>query len=110
MVRRPGGLLGTIARTAVVAGTATAVSGAMGRRQDRRAQEQVLAQQQEAEQQAAQQQAYAQQAAAQYAPPPAPAQQQDDLVSRIQELSRLHEAGALSDAEFSAAKTKLLGG
>lgn len=109
VVRRPGGLLGTMARTAVVAGTATAVSGAMGRRQQRRAEEQAAAQQQAAEQQAAQQQAYAQQAAAQYAPPPPPPAQ-DDLVTRIQELSKLHEAGALSDAEFSAAKTKLLGG
>ncbi|MFC9833213.1 SHOCT domain-containing protein [Rhodococcus sp. NPDC127530] len=103
---RPG-LLGTVARTAVITGTARATSNAMNRRAaNKQAEEQEridqAAQQQYAEQQAAQQQ-YAQQA-----PPPPPAPAGDDLVSRIQELARLKEAGVLTDEEFTAAKAKLL--
>ncbi|MGV9861601.1 SHOCT domain-containing protein [Rhodococcus koreensis] len=105
---RPG-LLGTVARTAVITGTARATSNAMNRRAaDKEAEQQArideAAQQQYAEQQAAQQQ-YAQQAPP---PPPAPAGG-DDLVSRLQELARLKEAGVLTDEEFAAAKAKLLG-
>ncbi|MFC9550798.1 SHOCT domain-containing protein [Rhodococcus sp. NPDC056960] len=103
-VGRPG-LLGTVARTAVITGTARATSNAMNRRAaDKQADEQEridqAAQQQYAEQQAAQQQAAP--------PPPAPAGG-DDLVSRLQELARLKEAGVLTDDEFAAAKAKLLG-
>ncbi|MFF2114823.1 SHOCT domain-containing protein [Rhodococcus koreensis] len=99
---RPG-LLGTVARTAVITGTARATSNAMNRRAANKDAEQQArideaAQQQYAEQQAAQQQA---------PPPPAPAG--DDLVSRLQELARLKEAGVLTDEEFAAAKAKLLG-
>jgi len=98
---RPG-LMGTMARTAVVAGTATAVSGRVSRRQQARAQS-------AADQQAAEQQA-------QYAPPPQdyaqapePAAADDSLSAQIEKLATLKTAGVISDAEFSAAKAKLLG-
>ncbi|MGS2806082.1 SHOCT domain-containing protein [Nocardia sp. MW-W600-9] len=106
---RPG-LLGTVARTAVVAGTATATSNAMHNRAAKRSAEQQAVSDQQAAEQAAQQQAYAQQAAAQQAaaaaPPPAPPV---DLVDKLKQLSELHSAGALSDAEFATAKAQLLG-
>ncbi|WP_430647114.1 SHOCT domain-containing protein [Agromyces sp. GXS1127] len=114
-IRRMGrpGLIGMAARTAVVAGTATAVSGRVAHRQQERyagqqAEEQAAAQQQwEAEQYQAQQ-AAAQQAAMQAAPPPAPAGGVD-VVAELQKLATLKEQGILSDAEFAAAKAKLLG-
>lgn len=100
---RPG-LLGTVARTAVITGTARATSNAMNRRAANKDAEQQArideaAQQQYAEQQAAQQQA---------PPPPPPASAGGDLVSRLQELARLKDAGVLTDEEFAAAKAKLL--
>ncbi len=114
MLRRPigrvgrPGLLGTMARTAVVAGTATAVSGGMVRHQQQRAAEQ--------EQAAAyEQQQYAPQ---QYAPPPAmtqpvqqvaPAAAQDAIVAELAQLGDLKERGLLTDAEFQAQKARLLG-
>jgi hypothetical protein len=100
MARRFGrpGLLGTMARTAVVAGTASATVNAVNRRSARRAEEQADA--------AAYQQE--QQYAAAPVPAPAPAGG-DDLVSRIAELGQLHQQGILDDAEFAAAKQKLLG-
>ncbi|MRX43618.1 SHOCT domain-containing protein [Agromyces sp. Q22] len=111
---RPG-LIGMAARTAVVAGTATAVSGRVARRQqgryaEQQAQEGAAAQQQwEAEQYQAQQ-AAAQQAAMQAPPPPAaPAAAGVDVVAELQKLATLKEQGILSDAEFAAAKAKLLG-
>ncbi|WP_345521407.1 SHOCT domain-containing protein [Nocardioides conyzicola] len=93
---RPG-LIGTMARTAVIAGTATATSNAVSRRQQARAQQQADAAAYQEEQQ--------------YAPPPqqpvaAPAG--DDLVAKIQELAQLHQQGVLTDAEFAAAKQRLL--
>lgn len=101
---RPG-LLGTVARTAVITGTARATSNAMNRRAANK-----QAEEQERIDQAAQQQYAEQQAAQQQAPPPPPAPAGgDDLVSRIQELARLKEAGVLTDDEFAAAKAKLLG-
>ncbi|CAM3046535.1 SHOCT domain-containing protein [Prescottella defluvii] len=97
---RPG-LLGTVARTAVIAGTAQATSNAVNRR---------------GQQRAAEQQAYAEQQAAavpapQPTPPPAPspaAPAGDDLVSKLQQLGQLHQSGVLSDDEFAAAKAQLL--
>ncbi|MGW6123390.1 SHOCT domain-containing protein [Nocardia sp. NPDC055165] len=96
-VGRPG-LIGTIARTAVVAGTATATSNAVNRRGAQRA---------------AEQQAYAQQQAPpppqqQAPPPPAAPSAGNDTVAQLSTLAELHSAGALSDAEFAAAKAKLL--
>lgn len=112
---RPG-LIGMAARTAVVAGTATAVSGGVQRRQQARADQQYEAQQYEAMQQQAQMEAAAQQAVAQQqaaaAPPPAPAPAAaggTDLVAELQKLGALRDQGILSDDEFAAAKAKLLG-
>jgi hypothetical protein len=102
---RPG-LLGMAARTAVVAGTATAVSGHVARRQNERAQEQYMQQQAEMQQAEIQQQAMAAPAPAQYAAAP-PAG--DDMVGQLQQLAQLKAQGALSDAEFEAAKARLLG-
>jgi hypothetical protein len=97
--RRGPGLVRTVARTAVIAGTATAVSGGVARRQAARADQKAQAQQAEA--MAAQQQAVEQVPAA--APPAG-----DDMVAMLQQLAQLHDSGVLSDAEFEAAKSKLL--
>lgn len=108
---RPG-LLGLAARTAVVAGTATAVSGGMARRQQQKAQDSYEQQQYEAQQQQAQMQAAAQQAVAQQQQQQAvaaPASAADDLMAQLQQLATMHTQGLLDDAEFAAAKAKLLG-
>lgn len=106
---RPG-LIGLAARTAVVAGTAGAVQGAMVRNQQQKAQGQYEQQQYEAAQQQAQIDAAAQNAAAQYAPaaPAAPAGGADDMIAKLQQLASLKDSGVLSEAEFAAAKQKLL--
>lgn len=109
---RPG-LIGLAARTAVVAGTAQAVSGGMARNQQARAQEQAQQQQWAASQQQAQIDAAAQAAAAQYAAPaPAPAAPAPasgvDIVGELQKLAALQQAGVLTPDEFAAAKAKLL--
>ena len=121
MRRRMGrpGLMGTMARTAVVAGTATAVSGGMRRHsaQNAAADQQAAAQQQQAMvDQAADQaaaQVQAQQAQAQAAPPvqdqPAPAAMStDDKIAKIKELGELKTAGLLSEEEFATEKAKVL--
>jgi hemolysin activation/secretion protein len=110
MLRRRGrpGLLGTVARTAVIAGTATATANAVDRHGEQKAAEK----QANADQQAAQQQAAQQQAAPPPPPPPAPAPPaaaDDDLVGQIGQLGKLRDTGVLSDSEFAAAKAKLLG-
>jgi hypothetical protein len=108
---RPG-LLGLAARTAVVAGTATAVSGAMQRGQQGKAEQQQQAAAYEAQQQQAQIDAAAQAAAAQYAQPAAPAPAAApavDIVGELQKLAALKDAGVLTDDEFAAAKARLLG-
>ncbi|MEV8273462.1 SHOCT domain-containing protein [Microbacterium sp. NPDC077184] len=119
MMRRMGrpGLIGLAARTAVVAGTASAVSGGMQRRQQQKAydsqqQQAYEAQQQQIAMEQAAAQAVAQAQAAQApaaAPAPAPAAGGVDLVAELQKLGSLKEAGILTDAEFAAAKAKLLG-
>ena len=86
------GLLRMAARTAVVAGTATAVSGRVQRRQAARYDEQDAQQYQE------QQPQYAQ----------APPEPEDDS-AKLQNLAQLHSQGVLTDEEFAAAKAKLLG-
>ncbi|MCB7135576.1 SHOCT domain-containing protein [Cellulosimicrobium marinum] len=119
-IRRVGrpGLIGTAARTAVIAGTAQATAGAVSRRQNARQQrsweeQQAAAQAEQARIEAAAQQAAAQQAAqAQYAAPApaAPAAAgQGDLLAQLEKLGQLRSAGVLDDAEFAAAKAKLLG-
>lgn len=115
MLRRMGrpGLVGMAARTAVVAGTATAVSGSVQRHQQEKAQNQYEQQQYEAMQQQAAMNAAAQQAVAQQqaaAAPAAPAAAGGtDVVAELQKLATLKEQGILSDDEFAAAKAKLLG-
>jgi Short C-terminal domain len=89
------GLLRMAARTAVVAGTATAVSGRVARRQARKYDDQ--AQQQEPEP------AEAEDA------PAAEAEPEDADMARLQQLAQLHSQGVLSDEEFAAAKAKVLG-
>ena len=96
---RPG-LLGLAAGTAVIAGTATAVSGGMRRSQQRRDQQSYEAQQYENSQQ---------QPAASTEAAPEQSSQQLGLAEQIQNLGTLHSEGVLSDDEFSAAKAKLLG-
>jgi hypothetical protein len=120
MIRRVGrpGLVGTMARTAVVAGTATAVSGGMvrhankkeaERQQDEYYQQQMMQQQidQAAAAAVAAQQAAAPAAAAP-APSPAPAAAEDPMITKLKELAQLNQAGVLSDEEFAAAKARLL--
>lgn len=106
MPRRIGrpGLMGTVARTAVVAGTATAVSGSMQRHQAEKYEQSQQAQQ-------AQQAPPPQAPAPQAAPAPAPAAGgiSDEALDQLQKLSALHSAGALTDEEFAAAKAKILG-
>ncbi|MGV8966919.1 MAG: SHOCT domain-containing protein [Cellulomonas sp.] len=116
MPRRRGrpGLMGTMARTAVVAGTATAVSGGMHRNQAEQASQQQQLAQAQAQQDAAQQQAaiddavarsQAQQAAA---APPAPAAPAEDRMAKIRELGQLKADGLLTEEEFAAEKAKIL--
>ena len=81
-------------RTAVVAGTATAVAGRTSRRQ---------------QQKYASQDAAAQQAAAPQEMEAAPAAPAEDPFDQIEKLSKLHSEGALTDEEFAAAKAKILG-
>lgn len=99
ILRRGGrpGLLGMAARTAVVAGTATAVSGAVAKHQQVRA----------AEQEAVQSQSYAAPAAP--AAPPAPPNPATDVVAKLTQLGELHQQGLLSVEEFAIAKQQLLG-
>ena len=85
------GLVRMAARTAVVAGTATAVSGRVQRRQAAR---------------------YDEQDAQQYAqepPPAAAAAPEDDATAQLQNLAQLHTQGVLTDEEFAASKAKILG-
>ncbi len=86
-VGRPG-LMGTMARTAVIAGTATAVSGNVQQRQAQRA---------------------AQQPPAQPAPVPA-SSSTEDRFARLRELGELKTAGLLTEEEFAAEKAKILAG
>jgi hypothetical protein len=83
-----------MARTAVVAGTATAVSNRVSRRQASRWG------QQDAE-------AYAQEPQ-QYAPPPPPANDGDDMIEQLQKLGALRDQGILTEEEFAAQKARLL--
>jgi hypothetical protein len=99
------GLLRGIARTAVVAGTATAVSNRVSRRQLNRWSQQEqdqYAQQDYYQQQPPPPQYYQQQ------PPPAPAPPRD-TVTQLKELAELKSQGILTDAEFQAQKAKILG-
>jgi hypothetical protein len=96
MMRRRGGLVRGVARTAVVAGTATAVSGRVRRRQDAKWSEQEQAQ-------------YEQEMAQQPAPAPAPAAAPSGDAAELQQLADLHAQGILTDEEFAAKKAQILG-
>jgi hypothetical protein len=92
------GLIRGVARTAAIAGTATAVSNRVSRRQAGRwaTEEQQQAPPQE-----------------QYAAPPEPAAPPVDMdakLAQLKELAGLKEAGVLTDAEFEAQKARILGG
>src|SRR6478735_3704654 len=109
------GLIGGIARTAVIAGTATAVSNRVSRRQAGRwaAKDQAAAPPQYAQPQYAQPQyaqpqyAQPQYAQPQYAPPPA-ALSTTELIEQLKQLGELKTTGVLTEAEFQAQKAKLL--
>ncbi|MFI2103142.1 SHOCT domain-containing protein [Isoptericola sp. NPDC019693] len=99
------GLLRGVARTAVIAGTATAVSNRVSRRQAGRW----------ANQEAAREPAYAPQP--QYAPPPpaqpappAAATSTDARIEQLTQLAALRDQGVLSPAEFEAQKAQILAG
>ncbi len=108
MRRRMGrpGLVGTMARTAVIAGTATAVSGSVRNAQQGKAaaqqQEQQNAMESQAELAAMQQQLAGLQAQAATSPAPT------DMIAELTKLAELKNAGVLSESEFAAAKAKLL--
>ncbi|HKQ01368.1 MAG TPA: SHOCT domain-containing protein [Actinomycetes bacterium] len=93
------GLLRGVARTAVIAGTATAVSNRVSRRQANRWAGQ--------EQQAYESQAYEQQQA--YEPPPPAADDMDAKLAQLKELGELKSQGVLSEEEFAAQKARILG-
>jgi Short C-terminal domain len=99
------GLLRGVARTAVVAGTATAVSNRVSRRQANR-----WSQQSEA--QYAQQQQYYEPPPqyAQPAPAPAPAPAQASVpIEELKQLAALKDQGILTEEEFAAQKARILG-
>ena len=111
MMRRRGGLVRTVGRTAVIAGTASAVAGGVNRRQSKKYNE---------KQQAAtdqQQAAYDQGVSDSQAPPPpppaaapaAPALGSDDMVEQLERLAKLRQDGILTEEEFAAQKAKILG-
>lgn len=110
---RPG-LMGTVARTAVVAGTATAVAGGVHRHQEQNAAQQQQAEQAQQQQTAQQQQAMADQAATEAA---ARVQAQQaaagpatsgDRIAKIKELGEMKAQGLLTEDEFAAEKARVL--
>ncbi len=90
------GLLRGVARTAVVAGTATAVSNRVSRRQMNRWSDQ-------------EQQQYAQANSPEPPPPPPPPAAAPDPLEQLQRLGDLRQQGILTDEEFAAQKAKILG-
>jgi hypothetical protein len=122
------GLLRAVGRTAVVAGTASAVSGRVQRRQaDKFAERDAHAAAQRSEAYAQEtgaapayappptqygappQQVYAAPPEPQYAPPAPAAPSQADVISQLKQLGELRDAGILTEEEFAAQKAKLLG-
>jgi hypothetical protein len=92
MMRRRGpGLIRTAARTAVIAGTATTVSGRVAHRQQQRYADEE-----------------AQQAGA-YMPAQESAVSEPDYMQELQDLARLRDQGVLTEDEFQAKKKQLLG-
>lgn len=93
------GLIGGMARTAVVAGTATAVSNRVSRRQAGRWAAQDQQQQQQYEPEPQYEQA---------PPPPPPAAEAPDPLEQLKKLGELKAAGILTEEEFAAQKAKIL--
>jgi hypothetical protein len=93
-------LMRAMARTAVVAGTATAVSNRVSRRQYNRWSDQAAAQQP---------QAAAEPQYVEAAPAPA-APSAEEKIALLKEIGELHASGILSDAEFEVQKAKILNG
>jgi len=94
MNRRGPGLIGAAARTAVIAGTASAVTGRVQQHQQTR---------------------FAEQEAAQQPMPPAPqpapaAAPGGDMIGQLERLAALKQQGVLTEAEFEAQKARLLAG
>jgi ATPase subunit of ABC transporter with duplicated ATPase domains len=119
---RPG-LMGTMARTAVVAGTATVVAGSVSQHSSQKAAQQQQAAAAQQQQEAAQQQAMVDQAAAQAAaqtaaqiaaqqaaasPVAPPAAAPDDRMAKIKELGEMKSQGLLTEEEFAAEKARIL--
>lgn len=96
--RRGPGLIGAAARTAVVVGTANAVTN-----------KQVQRQQARAAQQAAPEPAAAPPPPAAAAPAAPVEEAAPDYLAELQEVAKLHQAGILTDEEFAAKKAQLLG-
>jgi hypothetical protein len=90
------GLLRGVARTAVIAGTATSVSNRVSRRQEQRWNQQEAAQAPPPEQAAP--------------PPPAAAPAGESTIDQLKQLGELKSQGILTEEEFAAQKAKLLGG
>jgi hypothetical protein len=104
------GLLRGMARTAVVAGTASAVSGRVQRRQASKFAEK------DAQTAAKEQQAYDAQMVQQQPPPPPPPPApaggggiSNDAIEQLKELGALKEQGILTEQEFATQKAKILG-
>jgi hypothetical protein len=114
------GLIRGVARTAAIAGTATAVSNRVSRRQAGRwaeqEQQQAYQQQEPYQQQPVYQQPAYQEPPPQPPPamstePPPPAEQEmGDKLAQLQQLGALKSQGILTDEEFEAQKKKILGG
>lgn len=96
------GLLRGVARTAVVAGTASAVNGRVQRRQAEKFAGR------DAQIYADRNQAYQQQVAPQQAPAAVAQGSGDDMLDQLQKLGELHTQGILTDDEFAAQKAKIL--
>lgn len=94
------GLIGGMARTAVVAGTATAVSNRVSRRQAGRW---------AAKEQQPQEEAYEPAPEQDSAPPPPPQDTGVDL-DKLKQLGELRDSGVLTDAEFQTQKARILAG
>jgi membrane protease subunit (stomatin/prohibitin family) len=104
LMREGPGLLRGVARTAVISGTATAVSGRVARRQRAKFAEQDA-------QVAAQREVYAEQAYAQQAPAgaAAAAPAESDYTAELERLAKLRDEGVITAEDFEAKKKQLLG-
>ncbi len=101
------GLIRGVARTAAIAGTATAVSNRVSRRQANRWANQAAAEEPPPQ--------YQEQPPPQYyaapSPPPTPeATGTDDMLAQLEKLGQLRDAGVLTDEEFAAQKARILAG